>query len=229
VSRFLSEKETNELAFKTAKSSEQSNNFQDALELFHFCGRHADVIRILIKQLRRVMTFSHRDPERNAIIHMSTNVYNAYKIDGIWAQRQNELDTQIFEVECQLITFFDMYVAGKYLDALQLMMGLDLLPFEQSHFDAQVAAFSQLDDNIRVNFPEILLKTMECLCRIYEEQKPLVGLPAALRGDQSPEVLIQKLRSFAKILLRFAGLTATQFQMPGDTYGKLARLELSIA
>ena len=88
--------------------------------------------------------------------------------------------------------------------------------------------FLSLDDNIRRNFSSIILTTMMCLYKIYEEEKRrrLVNYDSAWNSREGPEQSMSELHECAKNVVTYVGLN--QFHMPGDTYAQLVKLEVQM-
>eukprot|EP00163_Fabomonas_tropica_P010049 TRINITY_DN2002_c0_g1_i1.p2 TRINITY_DN2002_c0_g1~~TRINITY_DN2002_c0_g1_i1.p2 ORF type:complete len:140 (-),score=48.90 TRINITY_DN2002_c0_g1_i1:229-648(-) len=124
-----------------------------------------------------------------------------------------------FKLVMNLVTFFDLYHAGRYEDALTHMESLGLLPLRHDDvMEQKVEAFKLLEEPIRRNFADILLTTMTLLYKIYTALKARPG------SDTASHQYISSLRAKSRALITFVGMI--QYHMPGDTNARLIRMDV---
>ncbi|KAK2560702.1 Nuclear pore complex protein Nup93 [Acropora cervicornis] len=137
---------------------------------------------------------------------------------------QSRINT--FFVLLDLMQFFNLYHAGELDTALDVMRKLKLIPLKNDMVEERVASFRQYNDEIRRNFPDVLLATMNILYKNYRKTRGsgLSPLVESQRDDGGQEKYREILRHQARALITFAGLIP--YRLPGDTNARLVQLEV---
>lgn len=217
-------KDTQRIIEIVAKDSAEKGLSEEAVKLFDLAKNHDKALEILNKLLSQVIsTSSGLQSPRDRLQAMAFDLAQRYRTLGHTAS-QSRIST--FYLLLDLMQFFDLYHAGQLDTALDVMQKLKLVPLRNDSVEERVAAFRQYNDEIRRNFPDVLLATMNIL---YENYRKIRGtglspLVESQRDDGGQEKYREILRHQARALITFAGLIP--YRLPGDTNARLVQLEV---
>ncbi|CAL1263287.1 unnamed protein product [Larinioides sclopetarius] len=223
VDKFLSDTQT--IIEIVATDSENKGLYEDAIKLYDLAKKHDKVIEILNKLLSQVVPqMNVIGSNRQRLENVALNIAERYRMQGHTA---NPETTATFFLLLDLMQFFNYYHNNQYVDALDTIKGLKLLPFDNQEVEQKVSVFSSYSEEVRRNFPDVLLATMNILYAEYKKAKQTVNITQDLRYKNeniNQEKHISYLRSQASALITFAGMIP--YRMPGDTNARLVQLEV---
>lgn len=198
--------DVDDIVSRIAEDCENSGQYEDAVKLYDSTSRHAKVLEILNKSLSEVLPGKRSDKsERDRIEELALKIANRYCEGEISTPREL---SGTFYLLLDLMTFFNYYYSEQYVEGLDTIQKLKLLPMSPSEVEVKSREFNNYPVEIRRNISDILLATMSMLHYTYKEQ---------------PDVEIRKK---AKALITFSGIL--QYKMPPDAITKLIELEVLI-
>jgi len=227
LDRYMPDTKRDEVVRMAATECEHKGLYEDAIKLYDLAQLFDNMLNILNKQLSRVLSLPLDHIERKTLVELAA--YASARCELTQASVDTKIRTTFRHLR-QLVDFFDKFNTGKYNEALVLMKELKLLPFttSRSELDERLQMFNSLDDTVRRNLAHILLSTMSCLYKLYEQYKstmPISMTPGGSSADaRAREQYLNMLRNEAKAIITFAGMN--QYQMPSDTYAKLLHIEV---
>lgn len=198
--------DADELVSKVAEDCENNGQYEDAVKLYDSISRYGKVLEIMIKLLSDVLPVRRSEKtERDKLENLALKIANRYC--------EPEIDTPrelagTFYLLLDLMTFFSYYHSNQYLEALETIQKLKLLPFTLSEVEVKSRDFNKYPEEIRRNISEILLATMNMLHATYKEQ-----------GSY-------EIKQKAKALITFSGMI--QYRMPCEAIARLIELEVLI-
>uniref|UniRef100_A0A6B2KYD6 Nuclear pore protein n=1 Tax=Arcella intermedia TaxID=1963864 RepID=A0A6B2KYD6_9EUKA len=208
---YLRAKEVEEIILITGDAFERMGCHEEALKLYDVAQDFERMLKLLNKQLSRVVTTM--DGNSREMVQYAKKRFDR---SGAWSD-VSEQTSKTFHIMSNLAIFFDLYHYGRFADALRFNQEqLKLLPFRSADVPTYLKEFNSLDDAVRRNFATLLVDTMTCVLRIYEQVKA---------SPHSAD--LQKLKDSAVAIVTFAGKNQG-FYMPGDTHTKLTKMEMQI-
>ncbi|KAF9162413.1 hypothetical protein DFQ26_003567 [Actinomortierella ambigua] len=234
-----------QITIKAADRSLSEGRVEDAIELYSIAEEYNMVMTLLNKQMAEALS---SNPGLYAQLNMTTGGGGAaaaaggagdamgnnsllatrrlakeYMNDSQISARISDKNLETCRTLLQLVSFMEQYDRGRYEAALAVIEQLDFIPLEadMARITKKVEEFKNLDESVARSFPEILVKTMESIYRLYTELKESRYDEPGRRELMS----LQKRR--ARTLMMFAG--SIKFRMPADTYARLNRLDVFIA
>jgi hypothetical protein len=202
---------------------------EEALRIFQLAGRHTDVIEELCNRLSTVMLAG--SPDRDFWRTTSIGYYERYLKKGgssaviRYLEREGRLDILgSFEALLNLIVFVDACVEGRFIDALNIIDGLALLPRLESEVSAAAQKFATLDGYVRRVADDILIYTVECAKTLYLQYQAEGGGSFGRGVLSEREVEKSRLRERVKAIVMFAGIVKNRLNKP-TTASRVARIE----
>ena len=216
-------KERTQLIIELAAiETEQQGKYEDAVLLFEIAKNYTKVLNLLITQLGRTVT--QRTSERDRLVTIALSIYQKQQQHNILTTQIRDRNLNItFEQLLALVSFFDLYTSGRYIDALNYIDNLDLLPFDIKTMDKNVETFKLLDQSIKRNISDILVAVMDILYKIYGNLKTSSSTNFNNKDIGGKEQKLQEIRMKARCLVMFSGMI--QFKISGDVTSKLVRTE----
>lgn len=123
----------------------------------------------------------------------------------------------------ELLTFFDLYHAKEYPQALKVLNELQIIPFNADEIVDRVKTFKALTADVCKVIPDVLLATMNML---FAQHQRIKGNSEYIPrySDASVDNQLAYLRAQAKTITSFAGMLP--YRMPGDTNSRLVQMEI---
>jgi nuclear pore complex protein Nup93 len=219
---YLPEHEVKEIIRNVSKTLEDENRTSDAILILDLIDEFSEVFRILIENLGKMLIPSVTyERDRRVLIDFTDSIFQNYSQSGA-IQFVDPRKKATLHTLCNLISFFNLYNAEDYAEALKFIIKLDLLPYQSSDIDPLANAFKFLDSSIKNNFSQIAIVTMKSLVHL------------SLRGGNvsfdSPWTRTE-LKQFGNSIILFLGrLTVTgNYTLPGDIYTTLSQLDQKLA
>ncbi|XP_042895519.1 nuclear pore complex protein Nup93 [Parasteatoda tepidariorum] len=223
VDKFLTD--TQAIIEIVATDSESKGLYEDAIKLYDLAKKHEKVIEILNKLMSQVTPeMNVLGSNRQRLENIALSIAERYKIQGHSA---NPETSATFFLLLDLMSFFNFYHKNQHTQALDMIKALKLLPFNNQEVEQKVTAFSTYSEEVRRNFPDILLATMNILYAEYKRAKQSGTSnqdSRFLNENANKEKFICFLRTQASALITFAGMIP--YRMPGDTNARLVQIEV---
>lgn len=200
--------DTEQIIEAVAADCENRGLYEEAVSLYDLCKKHDSAVRLLNKLLAQHVT-SASGPAWERLQNLAVDLATRYRDVGSTASREALASLCLL---LDLGTFFAFAHQNKSELALDTIHKLDLIPFDPSHVDKSVAAFSQRSEEVRRIVADIMLAVMNLLYGQYKE----------LKGPEDDKKR-QELRSQARAVVMFAG--GIPYSMPGDTNARLTQME----
>ncbi|KAG0232661.1 hypothetical protein BGW42_008001 [Actinomortierella wolfii] len=219
-----------QITVKAADRSISEGRVEDAIELYSIAEEYNMVMTLLNKQMAEALSnpgmyaqLTGGASDTLSSLPATRRLATEYINDSKISTRISDKNRETCRTLLQLVNFMEQYDRGKYEVAIAVIEQLDFIPLEadMAKITKKVEEFKNLDESVARSFPEILVKTMESIYRLYTELKEL-------RYDEPGRrelMALQKRR--ARTLMMFAG--SIKFRMPADTYARLNRLDVFIA
>ncbi|KAG0324431.1 hypothetical protein BGZ99_001813 [Dissophora globulifera] len=213
------------LTIEAAKTKSMEGRVEDAIQLYNIAEAYNQVVELMNRQLAEVVSnpgVQSNGGDSGVNIAAIRRQTSEYKNDPKVNQQILPRNLETCEILLRLVEFTDLYSRGKYEAAVNMIEDLDLIPFDADTATIAKKAdqFQGLDECVARNFPDVLLKTMESLYRMYEALKTSPYDEAGRRDH------INMLKRRARALMMFAG--SIKFRMPADIYAKLNHLDVKI-
>lgn len=136
------------------------------------------MMQVLAKEmsdaLQQPQSFRMNDPTlsdltNNEIIQFSTYTLEHYEKFKQFSAEVQPRERHTVRTLIDLLRFRDLYETQQYVQALQVLELVNIIPFTDDFNQLQnlVNQFGSLDETIRKNIPEILLNTMDILYKIW--------------------------------------------------------------
>ncbi|KAG8175420.1 hypothetical protein JTE90_021117 [Oedothorax gibbosus] len=187
--------------------------------------KHDKVIEILNKLLSQVVPqLNVVGSNRQRLENLALSIAERYKMQGHNATPET---AGTFFLLLDLMAFFNFYHNNQHVDALDTIKDLKILPFDIKDVEQKVTSFSSYSEEVRRNFPDVLLATMNILYSEYKKTKQTANILQDSRyknENLNQEKNISYLRSQASALITFAGMIP--YRMPGDTNARLVQIEV---
>ncbi|KAF9919357.1 hypothetical protein BX616_005400 [Lobosporangium transversale] len=213
-----------DITIEAAKSKSKEGRIEDAIQLYSIAEAYNQVVELLNRQLAEAISNPglQGTSESGVNIPAIRRMINEYVSDPKVNQQIVPKNLETCSILLRLVEFTELYDRGKYEAAVSVIIELDLIPLEadMSVIAKKADQFQGLDECVARNFPDVLLKTMESLNRLYQALKNSPYDEAGRRGN------MEMLKRRARSLMMFAG--SIKFRMPADTYAKLNRLDVMI-
>lgn len=204
-----------------AEDSETKGMFEDSVKLYDLAKKHDKVIELLNKLLAQVISLAPiPESRRDRLQRQAVDIAKRYRANGHSAGSEN---TSAFFLLLDLMTFFDLFHAKKYDEALDIVTKIKIVPLSQGEIDLMVSNFRMLTDEVRRNIPDILLASMNVLFTKYKQTKSTTS-GRGVGQDGGRERHLENLRDQAKAIITFAGMIP--YRMPGDTNARLVQMEV---
>jgi len=214
---YLPENEVKEIIRNVSKTLEDENRTSDAILILDLIDEYSEVFRILIENLGKMLIPSvSYERDRRVLIDFTDSIFQNYSQSGA-IQFVDPRKKATLHTLCNLISFFNLFNAEDYAEALKFIIKLDLLPYQGSDIDPLANSFKFLDNSIKNNFSQIATATMKSLVHL------------SLRGGKvsfdSPWTRAE-LNQFGNSIISFMGrLTVTNnYNLPADIYSNLSQL-----
>ncbi|XP_035209055.1 nuclear pore complex protein Nup93-like isoform X2 [Stegodyphus dumicola] len=223
IDKFLTD--TQAIIEIVATDSENKGLYEDAIKLYDLAKKHDKVIEILNKLLSQVVPqMNVEGSNRQRLESLALTIAERYKTQGHTASPET---AGTFFLLLDLMAFFNYYHKNQHIEALDRIKSLRLLPFDVQEVEQKVTAFSTYSEEVRRNFPDVLLATMNILYSEYKKTKKSMSInpdQRYLNENISQEKYIAYLRAQASALITFAGMIP--YRMPGDTNARLVQIEV---
>jgi len=132
-----------------------------------------------------------------------------------------------FYVLVDFMTFFDEVFSKRQETALSIINNLKVIPLVESDIDKCVRDFHCFAEEIRMNIPDLIVATMECLYLKYKKLKDArkTNYFSPDNGGNENQFLTE-VRAHAKSLVTYCGMIP--YFMTGDTYTKVMQIEVQM-
>ncbi|GJJ69903.1 nuclear pore complex protein Nup93 [Entomortierella parvispora] len=217
-----------DITIKAAASKAKEGRVDDAIQLYSIAEAYNQVIELLNRQLAEVIANPGLQNSGNGPADSGVNIpairrwINEYVQDPKINQQIIPRNLETCGILLKLVEFMELYERAKYEAAVSVIEELDLIPLEadMTMIAKKAERFQNLDECVARNFPDVLLKTMESLYKLYQTLKSSPYDEAGRRDHMT------MLKRRARTLMMFAG--SIKFRMPADTYARLNRLDVMI-
>lgn len=229
IDTMKSQAEVDNLINEIAKKAEQMAFLEDAVRLYDLAGDHEKALRILNTLLTTVINEKpgQENSTRDRLEGLALKLAERYSMHG---HRADRATSGTFFLLLDLMTFFSSYHKQSYIDALDIIEKLQVVPFSENQIGAKVSEFKSYSKEIQHNIPDILVTSMNILYSLYKEAKAS-HVPTITKFGLSPESIhhgkdarLSELRSKARTLITYAGMIP--FRMHKETNEKLIQLEV---
>ncbi|KAH6926863.1 hypothetical protein HPB50_022632 [Hyalomma asiaticum] len=181
--------------------------YEEAVRLYDLCRKHEDAVTLLCRLLAQHVP-SASGPAWERLRELAIELTTRYR-QGTTASGESMASLCLL---LDLGTFFNLVHEHKTALALATMRQLQLVPFDLSHVEASIVAFSKRSEDVRRIVADILLAVMNLL---YEQYREIKG------ADDNQK---QELRQQARAIVAFAG--NIPYRLPGDTTARLTQMEV---
>ncbi|KAI1315080.1 hypothetical protein EDD11_001322 [Mortierella claussenii] len=213
-----------DITIEAARSKSKEGRVEDAIQLYSIAEAYNQVVELLNRQLAEAISNPglQSTGETGVNIPAIRRLINEYMSDPKVNQQIVPKNLEACSILLRLVEFTELYDRSKYEAAVSVIIELDLIPLEadMSVIAKKAEQFQGLDECVARNFPDVLLKTMESINKLYQTLKNSPYDEAGRRGH------MEMLKRRARSLMMFAG--SIKFRMPADTYAKLNRLDVMI-
>lgn len=214
---------------QAARRADEDGRIYDSLLLYQLSEEYDIVIFIVNKLLGELLSNTDLDQpllniddnnETNPVLIAKKllNVYvNNLEISKKIQQKNNETCILLLK----LVDVRRTFLAHQWQSTLQQIEELDLIPFvDEASSRKKAQEFSNLNENIIKNIPNLLIMTMTCISNIISQLN---------QSEYQSVVKVQQisaLKKVAKNCMIYAGMI--QYKMPRETYSILINFEVSL-
>jgi len=164
-----------DITVAAAKSKSQEGRVEDAIQMYSIAEAYNQVVELLNRQLAEVI--SNPGLQGTGEVGINTpaikRLINEYVSDPKVNQQIAPRSLETCGILLKLVEFTELYDRAKYEAALGVIEDLDLIPLEaeMSIIAKKADQFQGLDECVARNFPDVLLKTMESIYKLYHNFK----------------------------------------------------------
>ena len=229
IDTMKSQAEVDSLIREIAKKAEQMAFLEDAVRLYDLAGDHEQALKILNTLLTTKINEKpgQENSTRDRLEGLALKLAERYSTNGHRAERST---SGTFFLLLDLMTFFSSYHKQSYIDALDTIEKLQVIPLNENEIGGKVSEFKSYSKEIQHNIPDILVTTMNILHCLYKEAKSST-VPTITKFGLSPESIhhgkdarLNEIRAKARTLITYAGMIP--FRMHKETNEKLIQLEV---
>lgn len=229
IDTMRSQAEVDRITREIAQKAEEKAFLTDAVRLYDLAGDHERALQILNALLTTKVSEKpgQENSTRDQLEGLALRLAERYATHGHQATRET---AGTFYLLLDLMTFFTCYHKQSYVDALDTIEKLRIVPFSEDQINAKATEFKNYSKEIQHNIPDILVTSMEILYSLYKESKAST-VPTITKFGLSPESIhrgkdarLSELRAKARTLITYAG--SIPFRMHGETNAKLVQLEV---
>jgi len=168
-----------DITIKAAASKAKEGRVDDAIQLYSIAEAYNQVIELLNRQLAEVIANPGLQNAGNGPTDSGVNIpairrwINEYVQDPKINQQIVPRNLETCGILLKLVEFMELYERAKYEAAVSVIEELDLIPLEadMTMIAKKAERFQNLDECVARNFPDVLLKTMESLYKLYQTLK----------------------------------------------------------
>lgn len=214
---------------QAARRADEDGRIYDSILLYQLAEEYDIVITLVNSLLSDTLSASDLDQplvgpddnsETNPVL-LARRMASIY-FDNAGISRQIHVkNKEICMLLLNISSIRELYFNKQWQETLSQMELLDLLPFSDELSARKKAQdFSNLDDNIVKNIPNLLIITLSCISNmihILNESK----YQSSTKGQQ-----IDSLKNVARQCMIYAGMI--QYRMPRETYSTLINIDVSL-
>lgn len=214
---------------QAARRADEDGRIYDSILLYQLAEEYDIVITLVNSLLSDTLSASDLDqplvgPDDNSEtdpVLLARRMASIY-FDNAGISRQIHVkNKEICMLLLNISSIRELYFNKQWQETLSQMELLDLLPFSDELSARKKAQdFSNLDDNIVKNIPNLLIITLSCISNmihILNESK----YQSSTKGQQ-----IDSLKNVARQCMIYAGMI--QYRMPRETYSTLINIDVSL-
>lgn len=229
IDAMRSQAEVDRMIREIALEAEKRAFLEDAVRLYDLAGDHEKALTILNTLLTTKISEKPgiETSNRDQLEGLALKIAERYSSNG---NRANSSTSGTFFLLLDLMTFFSSYHKQSYIDALDIIEKLQVVPFNENQIGSKASEFKSYSKEIQHNIPDILVTSMNILYCLYKEAKAST-VPTITKFGLSPDSIhhgkdarLNELRSKARTLITYAGMIP--FRMQRETNEKLVQLEV---
>jgi len=219
--------DTSKIILKVAADCEHKGLFEEAINLFDLGKQYNKVVNLLSSKLSQVISEADKyQSDRNRLKQRAQAIAIRYRDQSVDIDRPS---VETFHLILDLMNYFDLYHAGEFDQALEVIRRIDLLPLNLSEnqrdvIQRKVTKLSHYSEEIRRSLSEILLSVMNILLKKYKNIQ--IGAKRNLSDQGQTAAQLAKVKEQAKSLINFAGMVP--YRLPGDTNMRLVQYEVKM-
>ncbi|RNA22043.1 nuclear pore complex Nup93 [Brachionus plicatilis] len=233
IDKFSSDEEANSIISLVAEEIENKGLIEEAVKLYDLCKQHQRVLELCNKLTSVVVTeINVPNSNRDRLKNMVMSIALRYKTEtAITSKAIPKSIITTFYLLVDLMTFFDLYHAQSWETAYETLNKLNILPATSSNVDSKVKDFVAFSEEIKRNFPDLILAAMTIMSNLYSK---INSMPTRSSGFQSSAFLLgtnnekksmlDELKEQARSLIKFVG--CIPYRLSGDINARLLQLEV---
>ncbi|CAG8518550.1 8653_t:CDS:10 [Ambispora gerdemannii] len=206
---------------------ELDHKYKQALELFELAEEYSFAISVLNKMLGEyIWIYTHQQASVESDEELDPQYVQQKFTQYIQERLLNRCSTMLIR-DCELLLdlteFVKFYNQKDYVRALELIERMNIVPLEadMAEMAKRNQELSGKSEEIRRNYPAIMLLTMECL---YECHQQLKTRPSPGPFDTDSFSKMHELQRKARNIMQFVGFVKNS--LPSDIYNRLAHFEV---
>ncbi|CAG8522504.1 2009_t:CDS:10, partial [Ambispora leptoticha] len=210
------------------KKFELDHKYKQALELLELAEEYNFVISVLNKMLGEYLwNHTHQQASIETDEDLDPKYVKQKFAQYIQERLLNHCSTMIIR-DCELLLdlteFVNFYNQKDYVRALELIERMNIIPLEadMAEMAKRNQELSGKSEEIRRNYPALMLLTMECLYEYHQQLKTRPS-PGPLFDTDSFSKM-HELQRKARNIMQFVGFVKNS--LPSDIYNRLAHFEV---
>jgi len=236
IDKFLPE--TDRIISIVAREVENRGLVEEAIKLYDLCKEQQRVMELCNKLLSQVVSeVNVPNSNRDRLKAMATSIAQRYKIESGRSVLILKSVSNTFYLLTELMYFFDIYHSENWELAYETLNNMDVLPDTADKIESHVKKFSAFSEEIKRNFPDLILATMNIICTLYatlskaspisyQVSNKIMGTSFGGGSDGGKRSSMAKLKEHARALIKFVG--CIPYRLPGDTNARLLQLEVML-
>ncbi|CAF0727490.1 unnamed protein product [Brachionus calyciflorus] len=233
VDKFTSDEEANSIITLVAEEIENKGLIEEAVKLYDLCKQHQRVLELCNKLTSLVVTeINVPNSNRDRLKNMVMGIAMRYKTET--AMTSKAIPKSIittFYLLVDLMTFFDLYHAENWETSYETLSKLNVLPPTSANVDSKVKEFVAYSEEIKRNFPDLILAAMTIISNLYSKINTLPSRGSSfqtsgllLGANSEKKMMLDQLKENARALIKFVG--CIPYRLSGDINARLLQLEV---
>jgi nuclear pore complex protein Nup93 len=201
IDKFTSEGEANLIISLVAEEMENKGLIEEAIKLYDLSRNYQRVLELSNKLISQVVTEvnvanSNRDRLKNMVMTIALRYKTETTSNTKAAVPKSIMNT--FFLLTDLLTFFDFYHAENWDVAYETLCKLQVLPQVSQSVELKVKDFIAYSEEIKRNFPDIILAAMTIISNLYDRISRFDFLFCSL--NKAEALLVLNNSNFSKII-----------------------------
>lgn len=233
IDKFINEEEASSIIELVGHEMDNKGLVEEAIQLYDLCKQYQLVLELCNKLISQVVAdVNVTNSNRDRLKAMVFSIAGRYKTEINTSTRAIPKSTiTTFFLLTDLMTFFDLFHNENLDSAYDTVNKLSILPVSSSGVDSKVKEFVAFSEEIKRNFPDLILATMTIISNLFArinktsyKSNSFQNTGYVFSESNEKKQLLYQLKEHAKALIKFVG--CIPYRLSGDVNARLLQLEV---